>query len=175
MTFVLLYGPPAVGKLTVAQELATLTGFKVFHNHLSIDFVEAVFARGTPSFGRSVKAARQLIFEEAAKGGVDIIFTFVYAYPQDDAEIAWILECVETYGAKTKLVQLICDPEKLGERVGLDSRRTKKTILDAGFLRELMASYDLFTPYPDRPSLQLDTTRTPPAETARIIAEQLGR
>ncbi len=43
MTFVLLYGPPAVGKLTVANELAKLTDFKVFHNHLSIDLVEAVF------------------------------------------------------------------------------------------------------------------------------------
>jgi replication-associated recombination protein RarA len=28
MTFVLLYGPPGVGKLTVAKKLALLTGFQ---------------------------------------------------------------------------------------------------------------------------------------------------
>lgn len=87
MTFVLLYGPPAVGKLTVAKELAKLTGFKVFHNHLSIDLVETVFPRGTPSFGRVGKAIRELVFEEAARENVSLIFTYVYAYPYDNPEI----------------------------------------------------------------------------------------
>jgi tRNA uridine 5-carbamoylmethylation protein Kti12 len=32
MKLIFLYGPPAVGKLTVAQELVTLTGYKLFHN-----------------------------------------------------------------------------------------------------------------------------------------------
>jgi replication-associated recombination protein RarA len=31
----LLYGPPAVGKLTIAKEIARLTGFKVAHAHLT--------------------------------------------------------------------------------------------------------------------------------------------
>ena len=34
MKLVFIYGPPAVGKLTVAKELAALTGFKVFHNQV---------------------------------------------------------------------------------------------------------------------------------------------
>ncbi len=36
-TLVYLYGPPAVGKLTVATELQRLTGFRLFHNHLTVD------------------------------------------------------------------------------------------------------------------------------------------
>jgi len=35
MKLVFIYGPPAVGKLTVANALAKVTGFKVFHNHLT--------------------------------------------------------------------------------------------------------------------------------------------
>ncbi len=37
MQLVYLYGPPGVGKLTVARELVALTGFKLFHNHLAVN------------------------------------------------------------------------------------------------------------------------------------------
>ena len=36
MKLLFIHGSPAVGKLTVANEIAKLTGFKVFHNHLSL-------------------------------------------------------------------------------------------------------------------------------------------
>ncbi len=154
MTFVLLYGPPAVGKLTVASELAELTGFKLFHNHLSIDLARAVFERDTPSYGRVGNAVSKLVFEEAARENINLMFTYVYAHPQDDSEIAWMLEIFERHGATIQLVQLTCDRAKLMERVGADSRRAKKTITDAGFLGELLDKYDLSTPYPARPSLK---------------------
>jgi replication-associated recombination protein RarA len=32
-SLVFIYGPPAAGKLTVAEALAMRTGHKVFHNH----------------------------------------------------------------------------------------------------------------------------------------------
>jgi adenylate kinase family enzyme len=31
MHFVLIFGPPAVGKMTVGHEVARRTGFKLFH------------------------------------------------------------------------------------------------------------------------------------------------
>lgn len=34
MRLIFIYGLPATGKLTVAQELAKRTGYKLFHNHL---------------------------------------------------------------------------------------------------------------------------------------------
>ena len=36
-TLCLVYGPPAVGKLTVAKEIAARTGYRLVHNHVSID------------------------------------------------------------------------------------------------------------------------------------------
>ena len=48
MKLILLYGPPAVGKLTIAKEIARLTGFKLFHAHLTSDLVEAIFPRDPP-------------------------------------------------------------------------------------------------------------------------------
>lgn len=43
---IFLYGPPAVGKLTVANLVSERTGFRVLHNHLTIDAITPVFAFG---------------------------------------------------------------------------------------------------------------------------------
>jgi hypothetical protein len=48
MKLLLLYGPPAVGKLTIAKEIARLTEFKVFHAHLTVDLVASIFPRDAP-------------------------------------------------------------------------------------------------------------------------------
>jgi hypothetical protein len=50
MKLLFLYGPVASGKLTIARELATLTGFALFHNHLVVDAVAAVFPFGSERF-----------------------------------------------------------------------------------------------------------------------------
>ena len=39
MKFILIFGPQAVGKMTVGQELAKITNLKLFHNHMTIDLV----------------------------------------------------------------------------------------------------------------------------------------
>ncbi len=85
-----------------------------------------------------------------------------------------MLEAVEQHGGKTQLVQLTCNREALIERVKADSRRKTSKIADVDFLSELLTTYDLFTPYPARPSLQLDTTDTPPHETAVAITAHLN-
>ena len=51
-TLVYLDGPPAAGKLTVATALAERTGYRLFHNHLTVDALAPVFGFGTPAFER---------------------------------------------------------------------------------------------------------------------------
>ena len=46
---VIIMGPPAVGKMTVGQELAKITGLKLFHNHITIDLVSEFFSVRTKS------------------------------------------------------------------------------------------------------------------------------
>jgi len=64
INLVFIYGPPAADKLGAATELAALTGYLVFHNHASIDFVKPIFAWDTPSFGQTVAVIRLLMVEE---------------------------------------------------------------------------------------------------------------
>jgi tRNA uridine 5-carbamoylmethylation protein Kti12 len=47
MKLVFLHGAPAVGKLTVARELSALTGFRLFHNHLTVDLATSLFTFGS--------------------------------------------------------------------------------------------------------------------------------
>ena len=46
MKLVFLYGSPGVGKLTVAEALSRLTGYKVFHNHLTANIAHLLFEIG---------------------------------------------------------------------------------------------------------------------------------
>jgi broad-specificity NMP kinase len=50
MNFILIAGPPAVGKMTVGQCLASKLDYKLFHNHQSIDHTLQYFDWGTPEF-----------------------------------------------------------------------------------------------------------------------------
>ncbi len=66
MKLVVIFGPPAVGKMAVGRELAKLTGFKLFHNHMTIELVIEFFDYGTPKFNILNQEFRRRIFEEVA-------------------------------------------------------------------------------------------------------------
>src|SRR4026208_1379641 len=90
MKFVIIFGPPAVGKMTVGYELAKLTGFRLFHNHMTIELVLNFFDFGQPQFHRLVGEFRRRIFEEVATSDLPgLIFTYVWALdqPSDKAEM----------------------------------------------------------------------------------------
>ena len=50
MKLLLIHGGAASGKLTVARELENLTGLPIFHKHLIVDAVAAVFPFGSDRF-----------------------------------------------------------------------------------------------------------------------------
>lgn len=79
--FIIILGPPAVGKMTVAQELSKRLALKVFHNHLIIEALLPIFNFESESYKSLVREFRNRIFEETIKAGLDgIIFTYVPNY-----------------------------------------------------------------------------------------------
>ncbi|HEY8560001.1 MAG TPA: hypothetical protein VIL74_06465 [Pyrinomonadaceae bacterium] len=169
MKLIFLYGSPAVGKLTVANEIAARTGFKVFHNHLSIDAVEPIFEFGSKPFSRLVNLIRFETVREAARADVDLVYTFCYAKDADDAHVRQITQIVEENGGEVCFVLLKADREELNKRVTEESRRRTgkaKTVEMMDFFHE---TYDLFSPVPDRESLIIDNTNLPAAGAAEQI------
>jgi predicted kinase len=169
MNLVFIYGPPGVGKLSVARELARATGYRLFDNHVSIACVEAVFDFGTPPFGRLVGMIRAAVFEEAARAGVSLVFTFLYARPQDTPFVERVCELVKGSGGRVLLVRLFCDRDELGRRLTHPERGRVGKMASLDTLREVASRYDIFSPVPGRESLEIDNTARAPEEVARLI------
>ena len=76
--FFLVFGPPAVGKMTVAYALAEQCDGKVFHNHMSIELLLPFFSFGSDSFTYLNTLIRKRMFQEVAKSDIPVfIFTLV--------------------------------------------------------------------------------------------------
>jgi chloramphenicol 3-O-phosphotransferase len=172
---VVLYGPPGVGKLTTANALAGLTHFKNFHNHLSFDLAKAIFAFPSPAFLQLMETVRLSSFEAAARERVPgLVFTFVYATPEDDGFVRRTIDVVESHGGKLAFVRLYCDAATNERRVvGEDRRRFGKiTTVDA--LRRMLASGKLGAVVPFRDSLEIDTSSMEPDAVARRIVRHFS-
>jgi hypothetical protein len=175
MKLILIYGPPAVGKLTVSEQLSILTGYNLFHNHLTIDLARALFERNDPEFGNYLEHLRLEAFGLAArKGLLGLIFTYCYAHPEDNSFIYRVIDRVEAHNGVVCFVQLVCNNALLEERVTLENRGRYRKIKSVEKLRQLMNRYDLMTAIPDIPSLQIDNSQKKPIVVAEKIANHYG-
>jgi chloramphenicol 3-O-phosphotransferase len=173
MRLVFLYGPPGVGKFSVGGQLSALTGFRLFHNHLTIDLVTSVFPPGTQAWNRLARRIRLEVFAEAAREDVDLILTRAprAADPDEVDRVCTMIEPVREAGGAVLFVQLRCDREELLERVQSDARRAHGKLTDPQVLLDM---YDLDAALPFAPYLRLDTSRMTPAEAADRIAKHFA-
>jgi hypothetical protein len=119
MKFILIFGPQAVGKMTVGHELEKITELKLFHNHMTIEFVTPFFSYGSEAGKRLVNLFRQEIFEEVAKSNLyGLIFTYVWAF---DEQADWdyvdkICNIFKSKGGSVHFVELEADIEERIDR-----------------------------------------------------------
>ncbi|WP_062107357.1 AAA family ATPase [Bacillus niameyensis] len=134
MKFILIFGPQAVGKMTIGQELAKITELKLFHNHMSIELVSPIFGFG--AVGRKLSnVIREEVFKAAAQSDLyGLIFTYVWAFDQkaDWEYVDKVCTLFESNGGTVYFVELEADvDERLQRNKGanrLEHKPTKRNI-----------------------------------------------
>ena len=178
-TLLYIYSPPASGKFTVATTLAELTGFSLFHNHLSVDAVSCVLPFGSTPFTEVLHRLRLDVFQTAARAGISLIFTNNSAWSGADARsrfAAFATEAerlVEAEGGQTVFVKLSAPLAVLEERVAHESRRRLGKLVEIARLRELVAGLDQSALHPD--DLDIDTSTVGAEGAALYISDALAQ
>jgi hypothetical protein len=176
---VYLYGPPAAGKLTIAEHVRDLTGFRLFHNHLTVNAIREVFDFGTPPFTELVHRIRLDVFATAMRAHTSLIFTNNSAWSGEDGSTRFrtfatqAAAVIDEAGGKTLFVQLTAPADVLESRLANPSRQAHGKLVRIPRLRELMAGFDdapLAAPW----QLSIDTSKVAPLEAAQQVAATLG-
>jgi len=176
---VMLVGPPAVGKMTIGQELRRLTGIPLFYNHQIIDLVTEYFEFGTSEFIRTVDAFYRQLMDDIAASGRSLTITWGW-----DFDSAIHTEMVERYtqpfleaGGRICMVELLAPIEiRLVRNRTANRQAHKKTdwatddllIYQDQTIRHRSNGNIGF----DFEYLELDVSEIAPDEAARVIAER---
>lgn len=124
-----IVGPPAVGKMTVGHEIGRRTGFRLFHNHMSIEPALRFFDYGTPSFFRLSEGFRRGVVEEVAKSDLPgLIFTYYWGFdhPGEAENVAGYAAPFVARGSRVLYLELECALEERLRRNGCASRLAEK-------------------------------------------------
>ena len=175
MNLIFIYGPPAVGKLTVAKELEKITGYKIFHNHLTEDLAETIYPDYDQKRFDLANKLRYTTFEHAAMKNTDLIFTFVFSdKPEDEDFIFQTMGIISRWKGTTLLVQLVAPLDVLKIRVKEDSRLAFHKLTDPGLLQEMFSGLNRTVPNTQQNSLCLDTSVLAPGQAANEIVNHFN-
>lgn len=173
MRLIFIYGPPASGKLTVARIVSERTGLPLFHNHLIVDAVGAVFPFGSPEFRRLREQFWMDTFTAAAEGSRSIIFTFA-----PEASVASdfpmrVSDAVSRLGGEVVFVALSVDDAEQERRIDSHSRAEFGKLRSVELLRQLRPSMRECDASMPAPSLTIDTVSISPSDAADKIVSLL--
>ncbi len=77
---IVVCGPQAVGKMTVAEALRDKLRYNMMMNHDSIELSDRIFGFATPAQKALNARIRESVFDLAVRYGTDLIFTYVCAF-----------------------------------------------------------------------------------------------
>lgn len=105
---IVVCGPHAVGKMTVAESLRDKLRYNMMMNHDSIELSDRIFGFATPAQKELNEWIREKAFELAVKHNVDLIFTYVCAFdePAERDYLTRLKDLFEDNGGRFFFVEL---------------------------------------------------------------------
>lgn len=129
MKLIVIFGPQAVGKMTVGQELEKITGLKLFHNHMPIELVSPFFSYGTETGKKLVKFIREEIFKAVAGSDQEgLIFTYLWYFddPKDKEYLDSLVNIFKDKGSEIYYVELEANQDERIRRNKTEHRLNHK-------------------------------------------------
>ncbi|MFA5153869.1 MAG: AAA family ATPase [Clostridia bacterium] len=110
---IIVCGPHAVGKMTVAECIRDKLRYNLMMNHDSIEISDRIFGFGTPAQKEFNAIFREKAFATAIKHNIDIIFTYVCAFemPKEKEYLTKLSDMFISNGGKFYFVELSSDIE----------------------------------------------------------------
>lgn len=168
MHLLFLYGPPACGKLTVGKEVARQSGYALFHHHLIVDALLAVFRFASPEFVALRDKYWIETVEAAARSGRSLVFTFC---PEPTVAVdfpARLEAAVARCGGTVSFIRLTVSREEQERRL-VDPGRTGTKLRRVAVLRAWQEEFaSALAAMPD-PIMSIDTTVT----SAQVAASRI--
>ena len=140
---IVVSGPQAVGKMTIAEKIKERLGYSLMVNHDIIEVSDKIFGMGTPAQKELNKIIRKGAFDTAIQYDIDMIFTFVTAFdsPEDIEYLNNLRNMFEATGGQFYFVELEADvktrlernvtPHRLASKFTKnDVERSKRDLLD---------------------------------------------
>ena len=171
-----------MGKMTVGQELAKITGLSLFHNHMTIEPVLEIFQG---FHGETIMKLREVIFQEFAKTQLyGMIHTMMWAFdmPSDWNYVNHIVGIFEEQGAQIYCVELVAPLE-----IRLQRNETENRLIHKASKRDLAASRarvirddanhrleSLPGEIPFENYMKIDNSNLAPEVVARMIKERFS-
>ncbi|MGP9539122.1 phosphotransferase-like protein [Brachybacterium sp. AOP43-C2-M15] len=172
MRLIFLHGPAAAGKLTTARALAEIVGYPVFHNHLVVDTLTTVFPFGSDPFVRLREQFWLAAFEEAARTGRSVIFTFAPESTVRSGFPALAVEAVQRHSGTVHFVRLAVGEAEQERRIENPDRAEFEKLHDVSTLRRLRQEPgEVEQPPVD---LEIDTEHSSAQESALAIAQHFA-
>lgn len=177
MRLLFIFGAQAAGKMTVGQAISRITPMKLFHNHMTIEPVIALFGAYN---GAVTERLRQVVFEEFLKtDNYGLIFTFLWGFdlPSDWEYVEGLSKMYRDAGAQVDYVELICPQEVRLQRNRTENRlREKASKRDVALSEQRILSVESRCRCVSKPGeipyeryLRLDNADLSPEEAAEII------
>ncbi|WP_433967241.1 AAA family ATPase [Tunturiibacter gelidiferens] len=174
MKLIFLYGLPATGKLSVAQELAAMTGHRLFHNHLTVDLLLSVFDFGSPAFVALREEIWLSVFDQASLSKLPaLIFTFAPEPTVRPGFLERVMTTVAKRGGEVDFVELVCPLSELRRRLNTPSRLQYRKLTSATLFDQIHATGGFDGSFLPKPRLSIDTSLCTAAQAAAKIAEVL--
>lgn len=174
MQLVFIFGQAGVGKLTVGRELQRRAGIALFHNHLVVDAVGAVFPFGSEAFIKLRERFWLDVFDAAATANRSLIFTFA---PESTVAADFperVQRLVEDRGGRVHFVRLVVAEDEQERRISAPGRTAFGKLTSLDLLRTLRPQFEAALAAMPTPLITIDTGIVQPRVAADIIADAVG-